>query len=377
MENNIVLSGFFIFLIVSIYFGSWSVFFYNKKFRLDERSLDQQPMFWYAVVSPLIVFFILGIFVWKDSIPDFSRHGFDEFYSISKFPLSILALSPILGAFVASVHRIIQTERQIEKTNEQLKLVKVKNNADLFYSHYKYTLDEMKNVEVINFFENPLSFRDKLKKNVSTDDGNEIEIKLNIKYPGKLYKKIFYSTDKNLKDGFEVNVNGDFFIKVIEELDLLIEVLNRYDVEINLDYDDDCYHIDSKVTFDFFKYEFLSEMKSIVDRLIDEFCLEKKHFEWKVIDDLIDVNEFDVLFDNSESYLESSDPKIVSHYIDFVKILREYILLFCDCIQEVIGIIESDPFYDYYLDFRDKEIDFDINSYCVELITTKFFMNNI
>ncbi|MEI7173001.1 hypothetical protein WCU72_22845, partial [Pectobacterium parmentieri] len=98
-------------------------------------------------------------------------------------------------------------------------------------------------------------------------------------------------------------------------------------------------------------------MKSIVDRLIDEFCLEKKHFEWKVIDDLIDVNEFDVLFDNSESYLESSDPKIVSHYIDFVKILREYILLFCDCIQEVIGIIESDPFYDYYLDFRDKEID--------------------
>ncbi|MEI7087960.1 hypothetical protein WCU61_17995 [Pectobacterium versatile] len=377
MENNIFLSGFFIFLIVSIYFGSWSVFFYNKKFRLDERSLDQQPMFWYAVVSPLIVFFILGVFVWKDSIPDFSRHGFDEFYSISKFPLSILALSPILGAFVASVHRTIQTERQIEKTNEQLKLVKVKNNADLFYSHYKYTLDEMKNVEVINSFEIPMSFRDKLKENISTDDRNKIEIKLNIKHPGQLYKKIFDSTNNNLKDGFEVNVNGDFFIKLTKEFDLLNEVLNRYDFEVCSDYGNVLDNIDSNVTSDFFKYEIISDMKSIIDRLIDEFCLERKHFKWDFIEDLINVNEFDVLFDNPNSYLENSDPSLFNHYVYFLRTLRTYILLFCDCIQEIINIIISDPFYDYYLDFLNKEIDFDINSYCLQLITSNFFMNNI
>ncbi|HHR6078921.1 TPA: hypothetical protein ACS7ZY_001263 [Providencia alcalifaciens] len=142
------ISGFLIFLIISLFLGAFFILLYTNKLKLNDESLDKQPLFWFAVLSPIVLFLIFGVITWKDYMPDLSKAGLDKFAEISKFPLAILALSPIFGVIVSNVHRTIQTEKQIEKTEEQISITKSKNNFDSFNSHMKIICDELKEFKV-------------------------------------------------------------------------------------------------------------------------------------------------------------------------------------------------------------------------------------
>lgn len=142
------ISGFLIFLIIFLFLGAFFSLLYTDKLKLNDESLDKQPLFWFAVLSPIVLFLIFGVIIWKDYIPDLSKAGLDKFAEISKFPLAVLALSPIFGVIVSNVHRTIQTEKQIEKTEEQINITKLKNNFDSFNSHMKIICDELKEFKV-------------------------------------------------------------------------------------------------------------------------------------------------------------------------------------------------------------------------------------
>lgn len=91
----------------------------RDKFMLNSDSLHKQWLFRLAIAFPLVssVYFI----AWLGAPYPFrwDAYGYSTFLEINKFSLGILALSPILGAFVVSAHRSIQTTKQIEVTEKK------------------------------------------------------------------------------------------------------------------------------------------------------------------------------------------------------------------------------------------------------------------
>lgn len=137
------ISGFLIFLIISLFLGAFFSLLYSDKLKLNDESLDKQPLFWFAVLSPIVLFLIFGVIIWKDYIPDLSKAGLENFAKISTFPLAILTLSPILGVIVSNIHKSIQTERQIEQSE-------IKGKIDSFNAHYKFITDRIAEIKEIN-----------------------------------------------------------------------------------------------------------------------------------------------------------------------------------------------------------------------------------
>ncbi|UEK58825.1 hypothetical protein LL668_16250 [Providencia rettgeri] len=120
------------------------------KFWLDESSLHVQPLFWFLVFLPLIISGIAWVLVAHDYELDVSTNGYSRLMENAKFPFLILALSPILGAFVTSAHRSLQTELQIKTAKEQLDEAKNKNKIDILYSSRKDTYELIDYVKSIN-----------------------------------------------------------------------------------------------------------------------------------------------------------------------------------------------------------------------------------
>lgn len=116
--------------------------------KLTPDSLDKQNLFWIAILLPIFSFVLFGIIAWYGTELDGSWQGYNKFLEISKLPLGILAFSPIFGVFVTNIHRTIQTKKQIERTEEQIKITKSKNNFDSFNSHMKIICDELKEFKV-------------------------------------------------------------------------------------------------------------------------------------------------------------------------------------------------------------------------------------
>lgn len=81
---------------------------------LDHRSLGHQPLFWIAMVLPVALFLIFGYLSWIGSSPQWDSKGFSHFIEISKLPLGLLTLAIPFTALVTSMHRSIQTAKQIE-----------------------------------------------------------------------------------------------------------------------------------------------------------------------------------------------------------------------------------------------------------------------
>ncbi|UDN34505.1 hypothetical protein [Proteus sp. NMG38-2] len=151
-----------------------------NKFTLNENSLHKQGLFWFAILFPLYsslcFIFLLGWdypFKW-DAI------GFNNFLNIHKFSLGILALSPILGAFVVSTHRSIQTAKQIEVTEK-------KNKVDIYHTIKKNIIDELNNYTNKDFIFS-VSAYDLYAKGYLKD--NNFEMKVNTMYLEKIEKKI-------------------------------------------------------------------------------------------------------------------------------------------------------------------------------------------
>ncbi|MDR2243320.1 MAG: hypothetical protein LBE28_11170 [Providencia alcalifaciens] len=140
----------------------------KKLFLLDENSLQSQPLFWTVIALPLAI----GVMLWAAIAYDYDLELTSDAYSRlmknAQFPFVILALSPILGAFVMYGHRSLQTFTQINATNKQIDTaskqlktaseqlataknqfeeVKNKNRIDMYFSKRKYLYEQIQTVK--------------------------------------------------------------------------------------------------------------------------------------------------------------------------------------------------------------------------------------
>ncbi|WP_273838298.1 hypothetical protein [Providencia rettgeri] len=126
-------------------------------FLLDERSLQSQPMFWTVIALPLVVGAILWASVAYQYEWELSTFAYSSLMKNAQFPFLILALSPVLGAFVMYGHRSLQTFTQINATNKQIDTaskqletakkqfeeVRKKNKVDLYHSNKRFLKEEI------------------------------------------------------------------------------------------------------------------------------------------------------------------------------------------------------------------------------------------
>lgn len=168
-------------------------------FSLDERNLQSQPMFWSAIASPLIVGVLLFAIISPNYDLNFTVDAYKTFMEIAQLPSVILALSPILGAFVVYAHRSYQTDIQIKTAQEQLKEAQNKNKIDAYISKVKFTIDMLSSIESEN--------------------------KVKIKNAYRLYSSAYI-----LKSG-HLNIINDFFLS---SLNKHIDNINKRISEINV-----------------------------------------------------------------------------------------------------------------------------------------------
>ncbi|WNJ80488.1 hypothetical protein RJE46_04335 [Cedecea neteri] len=172
--------------------------FHDKKwYRLTEKNLFTQKLFWLSIGLPLFSFFYFGIFSWWGKTPVLNAHGYSRFYEISKFPLMLLASSVPLGAIVNNIHRTIQTEAQLARTEHQIELIKAKNKSDSFYAHQKSYADIFKTVP---------SFI--VSREFTEHDDKKKYTELSISHPYILYMNIF--TKSSVDGGYNKEVSSSF-----------------------------------------------------------------------------------------------------------------------------------------------------------------------
>lgn len=166
------------------------IFSFKKKkklFLLDENSLQSQPLFWTVIALPLVVGVMLWAAIAHEYELEWSTSAYSRLMKNAQFPFVILALSPILGAFVMYGHRSLQTFTQINATNkqiktasEQLREVQNKNKIDIYFSKRKFINEQL---------------------GLFITSGNE-----KINQPVSLYNRAFY-----LNNNYEDEINKEFF----------------------------------------------------------------------------------------------------------------------------------------------------------------------
>ncbi|MBI6436412.1 hypothetical protein JEO96_05650 [Proteus mirabilis] len=175
-------------------------------FSLDERNLQSQPMFWSAIASPLIVGVLLFAIISPNYDLNFTVDAYKTFMEIAQLPSVILALSPILGAFVVYAHRSYQTDIQIKTAREQLKEAQNKNKIDAYISNVKFTIDMLSSVETPN--------------------------RVKIKNAYRLYSSAYILKSEHL------NIINDFFLsslnKKIDNINERISEINKFGTENGL-----------------------------------------------------------------------------------------------------------------------------------------------
>ncbi|MBS3828842.1 hypothetical protein [Proteus mirabilis] len=134
-----ILIGYAILVTLTLLF----IFKHKNKFILNEKSLHKQWLFWLAIIAPLVSGIYFGAGIWSEFSLRLDFKGFSNFFDISKFPFGILTLSPILGAFVVSAHRSIQTAKQIETTEK-------KNKVDTYYAKKKFVNEQLSTITTTN-----------------------------------------------------------------------------------------------------------------------------------------------------------------------------------------------------------------------------------
>ncbi|MDF7326826.1 hypothetical protein [Proteus mirabilis] len=127
-----------IYFITILFIGVW-IWNRKNKFALNEESLHKQWLFWLAILFPLFSSLYFMLTLGFGYPPNIDIDGFNNFLNMHKFSLGILTLSPILGAFVVSAHRSIQTAKQIEVTEK-------KNKVDTYYSKRKFINEQLSTI---------------------------------------------------------------------------------------------------------------------------------------------------------------------------------------------------------------------------------------
>lgn len=136
----------------------------KKLFLLDENSLQSQPLFWTVIALPLAVGVMLWAAVAHEYELEWSTSAYSRLMINAQFPFVILALSPILGAFVMYGHRSLQTFTQINATNKQIDTaskqletarkqfeeVQKKNKVDIYLAKRKFIKEELSVISTKN-----------------------------------------------------------------------------------------------------------------------------------------------------------------------------------------------------------------------------------
>ncbi|WP_336819513.1 hypothetical protein [Cedecea sp. MMO-103] len=175
----------------------------NSYFEMTEERLTKQKLFKQSIRIPVFSSLYFGIFSWMGHAPQFDAAGFTNFIEISKLPIALLSLSIPFVAIVANIHRTIQTENQIRKTQRQIDLVIDKNRSDAYYSHLKNYSDIFKTLPSFT-----LSRRDNTSFEKET-------VKLSVDHTYSLYKKIFKKS--SISTGYNSEVDREF-LKTLENI---------------------------------------------------------------------------------------------------------------------------------------------------------------
>lgn len=355
------ISGFLIFLIISLFLGAFFSLLYTDRLKLNDESLDKQPLFWFAVLSPIVLFLIFGVVIWKDYIPDLSKAGLDKFAEISKFPLAILALSPIFGVIVSNIHRTIQSASQAERTEKQIKIakdqfniVRMKNNQDLFYSHNKYVTERIKNINrkenikidrIIKFFH---KFYE--NKNYKPYINFDKKVTINVKNENILYNKLFYTGKHD--NYFNVRLSHDFISDIEKTSDKLSRLLNRFHMESYIYQANTGDHI---ILLKINKKAF--SPKSFFIRLTREI---ERFEELLNIDVVYDRESVEKFWDNSYliemNKIKAPEKTDISFQINYTRELMEFLILYntfhciiialSDLVEDIYTLTETDSVYE-------------------------------
>ncbi|MBD2799516.1 hypothetical protein ID854_03320 [Xenorhabdus sp. M] len=334
-------SIFCLFIIFMFFIIPFSIFLIKGKLHLDEERLDKQGLFWFATITPIVLFFIFGYLIWSNYTLRLDENGLNTFFEISKFPLSILALSPVLGLIVSNIHRTIQTNAQIKRTEEQIRLTSMKNNMDAFYAHYKYIIEGLSEINIHNHYHydnfkfNNIKFKDNYLNKFKIDE--EIVIKNTRKLFNDIYKR-----HGDLKYGFNPKLNKKFMSLMFNNIDGMTNVLNSFEftllatgnkVKMNLNESFD--YVDF---FERLKVQFES-IKRIIH--IHDF-LSIDYFY-----DLLKSKEYEILFNNNGFYISDADyNKSLLLFIIFCEMTNKNIMSISDVIVKISNLIYSDPIYD-------------------------------
>ncbi|EJF7713429.1 hypothetical protein M8697_003703, partial [Providencia rettgeri] len=141
--------SFIVYVVAVGFFIRWMIR-HKEKFTLNEESLHKQWLFRLAVIFPIISSLYFMVCLGSDYPFKHDADGYNNFLEINKFSLGILALSPILGAFVVYAHRSYQTELQIKTAKEQLEEAQKKNRIDIYFSKRKFINEQLSSIITVN-----------------------------------------------------------------------------------------------------------------------------------------------------------------------------------------------------------------------------------
>lgn len=163
-----------------------------NKLKLNPNlGLDRQPIFWLAVLFPVLLAIGLGIPVWIVYTLELSVSAYNQFMEISRLPIAVSTLSIPLGVLVGRIHGTKQTSLQIEKTN--LQLMNAQNQLQLAY-------DENKKKNYLEHYGHFKDYVQHIDKQISVDS---------------LYQSLFPSA--SLSSG-SLEINKEFILDVYGDL---------------------------------------------------------------------------------------------------------------------------------------------------------------
>ncbi|WP_272677783.1 hypothetical protein [Providencia sp. PROV019] len=309
------------------------VFSFKKKkklFLLDENSLQSQPLFWTVIALPLAVGVMLWAAVAHEYELEWSTSAYSRLMINAQFPFVMIALSPILGAFVMYGHRSLQTFTQINATNKQIDTaskqletarkqfeeVQRKNNVDIHIATRKYMTEQIG----INFI--------------------KLEREINI---NELYKSVF------LKKGFYIyEINSDFHQKTCVYLNDITEHIKfisslEQDDFLKKTADDDVIKFVENLTGKSYNkvYHFGIMYNGYISSLNEMFNRLLNHFSFIIINvvlDLFSINK------KLSSYVNSS-----SDYYNIFDILNRNLVVWIKRIKDINEVLMQDENLDKYI----------------------------
>lgn len=196
----------------------------RKWYKLDHKPLSKQWLFWLAIGIPATISLAL-MTVWFNYSFDLSPSGYTYFFSNSKLPFGILAAGVAAAAFIASIHRSIQTAKQIEEAQ-------VKNTADLYYAHKKFFIEQLESANIVI---NPLKFYEEKYPAMSSHSYNPTPSEECI----DKYEKLLHSYEEARKDlqNIKKTSNPQYTLSLFDNYLSAIEntkLLEKYDQVMNL-----------------------------------------------------------------------------------------------------------------------------------------------